>query len=538
MAPQQNVSFNLADYWAILNRRFWWLLVSVFVCWALVWSFSWLAQPTYQSDALILVEQQKVPQSYVASNVTLSLQDRLSSMTQQILSRTRLQATIERFHLYAGHRSFLSFAQPADPVDAMRKDIKIDLVKSPSHPGELTAFKISYSAGSPELAQQVNNELTSMFIDENLRAQEQESESTTKFLDSQLADARAKLDAQEAKMRAFQTTHMGDLPGQLQGNVQILSGLQAQLQSAQQNVDNARQQRMYLQSLLSEYQSQDAGDISGPGLAPRDSLDAQLKLLKLQLTAARAKYTEQYPDVVALKDQIARLENLKQQQQAAAAQPATAKTAQQQPNATTAQPDSFPPGLTLSAMQIQSQLKANQLEIENYQKELKNIEAKIGEYQTRLNREPQTEEELTDISRGYEESVNNYNSLLKKQMESQLATSLEERQQGEQFRVLDPPSLPVRPSSPRHILWSLGGLAFGAMVGIGLIALLEFTRVRVWNAKDIEALVPVRVLVTLPHLSVPGEERAQAFARRLKFSVAGSLLLLIVLGNLYAFYKG
>lgn len=536
MRPQRDSSPTMADYWGIAQRRFWWIFLSVFVCWAAVWAFSWFVPPTYESEALILVQQQQVPQSYVASNVTLSLQDRLQSMTQQILSRTRLQTTIERFHLYPVHRSPLSFSEPSDPVDEMRKDIKIDLVRSPSHPGDLTAFKIRYAAAAPQLAQQVNNELTSMFIDENLQAQEQESESTTSFLDSQLADARAKLQDQEARVRAFKTGHMGDLPTQLQSNLQILSGLQGQLETAQRNVDAARQQHTYLQSLLDDYQSQDAGGALGPAAAPAaDSLDAQLKQLNLQLAQDRAKYTEDYPDIVSLKDKIAQLQQLKHRQAKAQSDAMqTAESAPKQPSAQTSDTGIDNP----AAMQLQSQLQANQLEIQNYQKQAKSISAAIAEYQARLNQEPRTEQELADISRGYEESMQNYNSLLQKQMESQLATSLEQRQQGEQFRVLDPPSLPNHPSSPRHIFWSLGGLAFGFLVGLGLAALLEVTRVRVFRRSDVENIVNARVLVSIPPLTTPGEERTHALARWLKVSLATVLLSVIAMGNLYSFYKG
>jgi succinoglycan biosynthesis transport protein ExoP len=153
----------------------------VFACWAVVWAVSWLVPSTFQSDALVLVEQQKIPEQYVVPNVTVNLQDRLQSMTQQILSRTRLQSTINRFHLYQTRRR-LAFAQAEDPVEQMRKDITIELVEAPGRAGQLTAFKIRYSAGTPQLAQQVNSELTSLFIDENLKSQQQLSESTTIFL--------------------------------------------------------------------------------------------------------------------------------------------------------------------------------------------------------------------------------------------------------------------------------------------------------------------------------------------------------------------
>jgi uncharacterized protein involved in exopolysaccharide biosynthesis len=263
--PQDYALPSLKDYWAIVRRRRWWIVLPIFLCWAVVWTGGWLWPASYQSDGMILVQQQQVPEQYVAPNVTLDLEDRVQSMTQQILSRTRLQATIDRFHLYRPSHGLSSLFQTADPVEQMRKDIKIELVQSDnkagSHRGELTAFKIHYSAPSPELAQQVNSELTSLFIDENLKTQQQLSESTTAFLDTQLAQARAKLEEQEATVRAFKAKHMGDLPSQLESNVQILSGLQGQLETTERALDGAKQQKLYLESLQQQYQSAQGTDL-------------------------------------------------------------------------------------------------------------------------------------------------------------------------------------------------------------------------------------------------------------------------------------
>src|ERR1700680_64658 len=154
-------SRSLDEYWAMAKRRRWYIILPAFACWAVAWAGSWLLQSTYQSDALILVEQQKVPEQYVVPNVTVNLQDRLQTMTQQILSRTRLQSTINRFHLYETRRGG-AFTQAEDAVEQMRKYITIELVEAPARPGQLTAFKIRYSASTPQLAQQVNSELTSL----------------------------------------------------------------------------------------------------------------------------------------------------------------------------------------------------------------------------------------------------------------------------------------------------------------------------------------------------------------------------------------
>jgi len=529
------VSRSLDEYWAIARRRRWYILLPMFACWAIAWAGSWLVPSTYQSDALILVEQQKVPEHYVVPNVTVNLQDRIQSMTQQILSRTRLQATINRFHLYGTRRRW-DLTQAEDPVEQMRKDIKIDLVEAPGQPGQLTAFKIRYSAGTPQLAQQVNSELTSLFIDENLKAQEQLSESTTAFLESQLADARVKLEEQEAKVRAFKATHLGDLPSQLETNMQILTGLQNQLQSTQRDIDGANQQKLYMESLQQEYQSIQAslGNGSSTATTP-DSLNKDLMDLRHQLQEARSRYTEDYPDVVALKDKISKMEKLKQDMDSEiAANDKPAKTNGDVDPGSAAQVQH---GSTSPMIQIQSQLKANRLEIQNYQQRAKKIESDIAAYQARLNLTPATEQELADISRGYEESKANYDSLLQKQNQSQLATSLEQRQQGEQFRILDPPSLPARPSSPNHLLISLAGLGLGFAAGAALAAFLEMTNVRVRQEKDLEEAVPLKVLIGIPHLDVPGEDRSRILLQRIEITAGVVMGISVVVGTLYAFYK-
>jgi succinoglycan biosynthesis transport protein ExoP len=529
------VSRSLDEYWAMARRRRWYILLPVFACWAIAWAGSWLVPSSFQSDALILVEQQKVPEQYVVPNVTVNLQDRLQAMTEQILSRTRLQSTINRFHLYETHRRW-AFTQTGDPVEEMRTDIKIELVEAPGRPGQLTAFKIRYSAGSPQLAQQVNSELTSLFIDENLKSQQQLSESTTAFLESQLGTAQTKLEEQEAKVRAFKATHFGNLPSQVETNVQILTGLQAQLQNAQRAIDGAKQQKIYLESMQQQYQAIQASLGSGNStVTTPDTLNKELLDLRHRLQEARSRYTEDYPDVVQLKDKISKMEKLKQDMDSAIA-------ANENPGKTTSDVDAgsaaqVPHESTLPMMQIQSQLKANRLEIQNYQEQEKKIQADIAAYQARLNLTPETEQELADISRGYEESKANYDSLLQKQNQSQLATSLEQRQQGEQFRIVDPPSLPSRPSTPNHLFISMAGLMAGFALGAGLTAFLEVTNVRVRQEKDLEDVVPLKVLVGIPHLDVPGEGHSRVLLRRMEFCVAVVMVILMLAGNVYAFYK-
>jgi protein tyrosine kinase modulator len=528
---------NWDNYWAITIRRRWWILLPLFLAWAAVWGVSWILPSIYQSEALILVEQQKVPDQYVMPNVTTNLQGRLQSLTQEILSRTRLQATIDRFHLYSQSSGMSGVVKSGGPVEQMRNDIKIELVETPGRPGEFTAFKMRYSAGSPELARLVNSELTTLFINENVKAQQELSENTTTFLENQLADARATMAEQEAKVAAFKAKHLGELPSQLESNMQILAGLQSQLQSAQQTMDAARQQKLYLDSLVQQYQSVQASFGGGDATAtPPQTLETELVAMRLKLQDLHSRYTEGHPDVIALKDKISQAEILKQQTESQIA--AKQKDGKSENAVDRSAVVEAPRGSPTPIMQVQSQLKANQLEISNIQQHERDLESQITGYQARLNLTPETEQELTGISRGYEESKTNYNSLLQKQMQSQLATSLERRQQGEQFRILDPPSLPDKPSSPNHVWFSMGGLIVGLCLGLGLAAILELTDARVRQEKDLEGIVPVGVLVEIPRLSTPREDHFRELGKWTEFGAAVVLVMMIVLGNLYAFYKG
>lgn len=533
-------SRSLGDYGTMLYRRRWTILLPLFVCWAIAWGVSWRVPPTFQSEALILIEQQKVPEQYVVPNITVNLQERLQSITQQVLSRTRLKATIDRLHLYRKHRRWS--LSGGNPVERMRKDIRIDLVNAPDRPGHLTAFKIFYSAPTPQLAQQVNRELTYLFVEGNLKSEQQLSADTTAFLESQLAVSRAELDKQEAKIQAFKAAHLNTLPSQVDTNVKILGGLQTQLQAAQQGLDRANQQKLYLQSLLGQYQSVQAG--TGSAMASEDGLDKRLADLRQHLQQARLRYTDDYPGVIQLKQQIAKTEKLKQELTEKSKQPAGSAPAAG-PLATGAAAaidlgasTDVQRGTISPIMQIQGQLKANELEIRNYSRQTKKLEGEIAAYQSRLNLTPGTEQELANISRGNEETKSNYDSLLKKQNASQLATDLQQQQQGEQFRVLDPPSLPTRPSAPNHLLFSFGGLAFGLALGLCLVAWLELTDVRIRQEKDLEYLPPLNVLIAIPHLDIPGEDRSRARLRVLEVSAVVVMAILIVVGNVYALYKG
>src|ERR1700734_278145 len=380
-AQEVSGQIGLSSYWAMGKRRRWLIFLSIFLCWIIGWIVGRLIPASYVSEAIIGIQQQEVPEQYVEPNVNNSdLQNRVQTMTQQILSRPRLQSTIDRFHLYPETHGLTSLLQPADPVERMRKDIKIELVAPEKTAGRVTppptAFKIHYAANSSELAQRVNSELTSMFIEENLKSQQQLSQSTTDFLSSELANARTKLDQQEAKVRDFKAKHFGDLPSQVQTNVQILSGLQGQLQSAQVALDSARQQGLYLQSIQQQYNSAEKEQSTSESSVSSVALEKELINMRVRLADERSKYTEDYPDIVSLKDKIAKMEAMKKKMDEASASrrksdnpsDKSSDNPSDKSNDNVAAVDEVRPGSLTPIMQIRSQIKANELQTKNFQK--------------------------------------------------------------------------------------------------------------------------------------------------------------------------
>jgi polysaccharide biosynthesis transport protein len=492
-------AFDIPRLVGIVRRRHLQFLIPLFCGWLIVWGASWILPPTYKSTTTILVEQPTMPQNYVAPNISDDLQARIQSMKTELLSQTRLLTIIHRLHLYGGVRDPVT---EDARVDRMRKDIDVELVRD-SEKQEVTAFRISYSARDPHVAQLVTGELTDLFINENNKVRQQESEGTTSFLEQQLEDARQSLAEQEAKVRQFEGQHEGDLPTQQAGNLQILAGLQAQLQNEEDALNTAKQQRVYLQALLaqqrdtlSKVRPTGSGAVSSTP-TNLETVEDQLEKLQDQLTDLGSRYTDQYPDVQSVKHQIAKLEAARDN--LIAAEKAKSKSAKPT-NDNLESIGQIDPTLSAPAQQTQGSLQANQLEITNREAAISNLKARISDYQGRLNSEPATEQQLADLNRGYAQSQANYDDLLKKRDESEMATSMERLQQGERFTMLDPPNLPAKPDFPNRLKFC--GMGFGAGLALGLVVAggFEFMDDRLHDEKQFKALLPVTVISEVPEV--------------------------------------
>jgi polysaccharide biosynthesis transport protein len=526
---QPREPFDLSRHLDLVRRRHMYLLVPLLLGWALVWGLSWVLPPRYKSTTQILVQQPAVPKDYVVSNISDDIEDRLQSIQQQIESRTRLLLIINAHHLYEhGHRRLT----PDQKVAQMIKDINIALVRDVNN-GTITAFQVSYSAPSPRLAQQVTSELTSLFINENQQTLEEESEATTKFMEKQLDDARASLAQQDARVRDFQTAHQGELPSQEASNLQILSGLQSQLQNEEDALNTARQQHIYYQSLIDQYRALHVTP-KGPDGVPTDlaTVDQRLATMRAQLADLTTRYTDHYPAVQNLMSEIAKTEALRKQMAAEAANPSSAK----QPGgaaASATDADSLSIGAPL--LQLQSQLQANQTEISNREQEVAQLKGRIESYQARLNAEPASEEQLADLTRGYEQSQTNYNDLLKKKNDSVMATSMEQMQEGERFSVLDPPSLPLKPDFPDRLKFCGMGLGAGLALGLAFAGGLEFFDDRLYQEQEIAKMLPTSVISEIPDVLRPADQRRRRWRLALGWCVGVFVFTTILVGSVLSY---
>ncbi len=515
---------TIEDYTGILKRR--WLLVLCFtiVFLAIGGGISYVVPSLYESQTLILIEQQKVPEDYVKPVVDENLDARLASMKEQILSRSRLEPIIMKYNLFAGDKnatdSRFEFLKPImrrfnllagdentldQRIELTRKAVKITQIHSAVRRGEVPGFFVSFDASDARTAQQVCGEITSLFISENLSARERSAEGTTDFLKQQLDDAKRTLDEQDAKLAAFQLKYFGKLPDQESSNANALQALTTQLDAATQLVNRIQQNETFLQAVV----AQETHELQsgGPSAATIDERRKELNTLIEQKKQMGTLYTANYPDMVAISRKIS---DLQAEIDHAPAEPAPKPAAVDQPDS---------PQL----VQLKAQLRAVQQSMIPARKEQARIQQQIRTYEARIESSPMVEEEYKRITRDHDTALQFYNSLLTKMNESSMANALEQRQQGEQFSVMDPPNLPDAPKFPNRIIFAAGGLLSGLFLGLLISALLEYRDTSLRDERDIWAFTKLPTLTTISYvegLPKPATDeradRARIFSRMRK----------------------
>jgi polysaccharide chain length determinant protein (PEP-CTERM system associated) len=498
MAMTKQKELKLEDYLAILSRRRWLLILPVILGALIGYALSLALPARFTSHTVVLVESPTVPDSYVKRVVSEDLNQRLASMQEQILSRTRLQHLVEQFGMY---REDVNKVPMEVLVARLQKAITVKPLNPTqgTQPTALPGFNVDVTLGEPWLAQRICTEITSMFMEQNLRLHQQQAEDTTQFLGAQLQEAKNKLDEQDAKLADFQSRYVGELPENEQNNLTLVMGLSPQLEAATQAVNQAREEKAFAESMLKQ---QVAGwESSQKGQNP-ETLQQQLAKEQERLLSLKARYTDEYPDVVKLKTDIAELQ--KRMQETAARK--QVEPAEQQPKASSIEPPEI--------QQLRAQLHQAELAVTQKQNEQAHLQQQLNTMQGRLQLSPKVQQEFKYLTRDYQTALEFYNDLLKKRNESQMATELEHRQQGEQFRVLDAPSFPERPSFPNRPLFGLGGLGAGLLLGVGLVQFSEWQDRSMRSKQDIETYLrlPTLAQISLMGPSAPRKNGNRGFA--------------------------
>jgi polysaccharide chain length determinant protein (PEP-CTERM system associated) len=492
---------------AVWTRRKW-LGIIVFVLPLAAAISATMALPDlYQSTALVLVERQQLPEAFVRPTVTSDIEARFRIMSQEILSRSRLEALVTRVGLYPDLNQATA---KEEAVQRLRRDILLDLrVADPTRPGSnTTTFTLSYRGADPQTVALVTNTLASFYIEENLQARERQATGTSEFLSVQLQDAKKRLDEQEARMGDLQRRYMGELPQQLQSN---LAGLESMNQQLRMNTDT--------QIRLAERRDQLAAQLAAARAESGDETDEmRLARLKKELTMLRIRYTDLWPDIIRIKDEIARLEK-----QIAEPKPKVEVKAPVVP--------------TPQVLRAQEALQNAETELKLARADEQRLKRSIQTYQTRLDNAPLREQAYLDATRDYQSTKEHYQTLAKRYEESRLGESMEQRQKGEQFRILDSAVPSSTPTAPRRFRLLFASLAVSLVLGGGAMVLAELLDTSFHSTADLRAYTTVPVLVTIPRIVTEGDARRSRW--RFRLAAAGVVIGLVVLaGSAFIFAHG
>ncbi len=510
------------DYLDIALRRKWVILGSILLSLAIAWGLCLTLPKSYRSSTLILVEAPKIPESYVNPVIRGTVADRLSMIQQQVMSRTVLTQVIEEFHLYPEK---VRQEGTEGAIEAMRKNIKIE-TKGGTH---IEAFSISFSHGDPVTAMKVTQRLASQFIDENLKVREQLVEGTTEFLKQELERAKTSLEEQESAIAQFKKKYMGELPGQMEANLHALGRLQKDLATVNDQLQNRTDRRAAIQKMINAYETlgltflettpsgsktpdnvQQSVVVRNTArksdLSAVDPLAVRLKELERSLASLTAEYKDTYPDVIQVKQEIAAVK-AKLTEKYEKDNEKDKDTSQEPVTQVTTKPAKPSSGTVIDPYlhELRREREENEIGIAALTEQRRKLTAQIREYEQRVEKAPEREQELLVLQRDYDNTKKNYQALLEKQLNARISENLEKRQKGENFRVLDPANLPTKPESPDQLRIMLAGVLLGTGIGCGAAMGLEFLAGVFRRPQDVERLLGLPVLATIPHFRLAYE---------------------------------
>ena len=513
--------FSPDDIVRIVLHRLWIIVLTVGIGGAVAVVVSKRLPNQFRSETLIMLVPQRIPDSYVKAAVTAKIEDRLNTLDDQILSRSRLERIILDLDLYQTLRR----TRPMEDVVQQMRDHDITVKVEGKE-----SFRISYVNGEARTAQKTTERLASLFIEENLRDRENLAEDTSQFLNSQLEDAKRRLVEHEKKLEEYRSRFGGELPSQVAANLQAIQNAQVQLQSLAEAADRARERRLLLERQVVDLQVADTPVTVTPS-APSTtaSLDAgsgestgqQLQTAQARLQTLLLHDKPDHPDVKMMRRVIRDLE-------------AKLATETRKPALATTEPGAITERVQTQAEKVREQrIRDLKLQIDDIDRQLaekqeqdRKLRAVVTEYQAKLDAVPKRESDLVELTRDYTTLQASYQSLLSKREEAKLAANLERRNIGAQFKVLDPARAPERPFSPNRLQIDLGGVGAGLALGVLLVGFLEYRDSSFKTEDEVVRLLDLRVLALVPLMG----SIANARSRRWRFVIMG-VVAIVLLGS-------
>ncbi|HPL62296.1 MAG TPA: hypothetical protein PK587_00895 [Syntrophales bacterium] len=449
--PRKN--FCIYDFLEVFLRRRWYFAVPFLTILLATTAYIVFAPRTYIASTLILVTPQKIPEDFVRSTVTSRIEDRLQTIAQESLSRTRLEQIISELGLYRSEARWLKLEEI---VELMRKNTRLEIK------GREGYFTISYKGEDPRTVTTVTNRLAAMFIEENLKFREQQAQGTSDFLSIELEAARVQLDEQEQAIAAFKRRHMGELPEQREANLAVLQQTQLLYQRIGESLRAAQDRKLLIRKQLSELEM--PSDSGSPGMQAED--------LRRQVVQLASRYTEQHPDVIAAKKKLEDMEK--------------GGAASREGNPL--------------FRDLQNQAAAVELEIRRLNDEENKVKSQLNMYRQRIENTPIREQAMASMAREHVNTKESYEKLLKKDQEARQARNLEHHQKGEQFKIVDPARIPEKPHEPDiPKVFSLGILLAFLTGGAAVYVRDSFDRT-FHDAEDAEVTLGLKILANVPRL--------------------------------------
>ncbi len=551
---------DLADYLNALRRRRKGMLAVISAMGIMTLLVAFLIPPVYRSSATILIEEQEIPKNLIRSTITAFAWQRIQTISQRVMTRSNLLHLINEFDLYPNKRRSDT---TEELVRQMRHDIKlraitakvIDPVTGQPRPATI-AFKLSYDGQTPITAQKVDNELTTLYLNENIKTRTDQATNTYQFLTNEAQKLQTHINHLEAKIATFKEKHLNSLPDLQQLNLQLLDRNQNNLTAASDDLRSLQDRKTYLkgqlaqidpntpvigsdgrpildpQSRLEELETEYAtkraeyypdypdvvrlkSEIDGlkkqiGGVSDRQAQEKEVARLKSTLAAERAKYSGDYPDVVKLKTELAALQ-------------ARMKKEASAPQAPTEKPQN-PAYIALNA-----ELQGVKSRIAATLRQRVQLQAKIDNYEKYLAETPGVQRKYRDLRRDYENSQRQYLKLKSKQMDAKIGEQMEKDREGERLSLIDPPDLPQKPAKPNRLAIVIMGFILSMGGGLGYVAVTESLDKSIHGARALSSVLGEAPLSVIPYIENGSDLERREKTKKLAIASAAAGLIVVVL---------